>query len=331
MLTKETCHGQYPFLHRSVCHVCTTALILSAALAAGAAPLAVNEAPAQANEWGFRPFDGQRSEVNPPAFSWRPQQGKNISYILEVSAAPDFSKVQYRIEELSYNVHCPPQSLPNGTWYWRFAYRTADGQQSAWSSTRSFSVDGDSAILPLPTRAELMSRVPTTHPRLFIRPEQLGELRQRAQTDLKPIFDNLCRQCDAMLANPPPTAEPQKYPLGMVRNSDEWRTLWWGNRMYTIKALDGAATLAFTCLVGGKDEYGQLAKRILMDCAKWEPKGATGYRYNDEAGMPFNSRFARTYSYVYDLLSEEERAQCRNLMRIRGEEMYRHLCPRHLW
>ncbi|NMA47871.1 MAG: DUF4962 domain-containing protein [Lentisphaerae bacterium] len=311
-------------------HVCTTALILGAALVVGAEPPSVNEAPAQANEWGFRPIDGQRSEVNPPAFSWRPQD-KARSYILDVSATPDFSSSQYHAEELSYNVHCPPQSFPGGTWYWRFAYRTGDGRQSSWSSTRSFSVDEDSAILPLPTRAELMSRVPTTHPRLFIRPEQLGELRQRAQTDLKPIFDNLCRQCDAMLAKPPPTEEPSKYPLGMVRNSDEWRGIWWGNRVYTIKALDGAATLAFTRLIGGKDEYGQLAKRILMDCAKWDPKGATGYRYNDEAGMPYNSRFARTYSYVYDLLSEEERAECRDLMRIRGEEMYRHLFPRHLW
>ena len=307
-----------------------TALIIGTALTAGAAAPPVNEAPAQANEWGFRPTDGQRSEVNPPAFSWRPQ-GKDVSYILEVATAPDFSSSHYRVEDLRYNVHCPPQGFPTGTWHWRFAYRTNDGQQSPWSSTRSFSVDADSATQPLPTRAELVSRVPTAHPRIFIRPEQLADLRQRAQTDLKPIFDSLCKQCDAMLAKPPPTAEPPKYPEGMVRNSDEWREIWWGNRVYTMKALDGAATLAFTRLIGGKDEYGQLAKRILMDCAQWDPKGATGYRYNDEAGMPYNSRFARTYSYVYDLLSEDERAQCRDLMRSRGEEMYRHLFPRHLW
>ena len=96
-------------------------------------------------------------------------------------------------------------------------------------------------------------------------------------------------------------------------------------------ALDGAATLGFTRLLGGKDEYGQLAKRILLDCLRWDPKGATGYLYNDEAGMPYNTRTARTYSFVYDLLSDEERAECRRVMKIRGEEMYRHLYPRHLW
>ena len=107
--------------------------------------------------------------------------------------------------------------------------------------------------------------------------------------------------------------------------------IWWGYRTYTIAALDGAATLAFTRLVGGKEEYGQLARRILMECARWDPKGSTGYRYNDEAGMPYNWGFSRTYTFVYDLLTDEERATCRQVMKTRGDEMYRHLYPRHLW
>ena len=91
----------------------------------------------------------------------------------------------------------------------------------------------------------------------------------------------------------------------MKRGSPEWKKLWWGNRTYTIAALDGAATLAFTRLLGGKEEYGQLAKRILLDCAEWDPQGATGYRYNDEAGMPYAYYFSRTYTFVHDLLTEE--------------------------
>ena len=101
--------------------------------------------------------------------------------------------------------------------------------------------------------------------------------------------------------------------------------------MYTIAALDGAATLGFTRLLGGKEEYGQLAKRILLDCAAWDPHGATGYRYNDEAGMPYAYYFSRAYTYLYDLLSDEERQRCRDVMTARGREMYEHLCPRHLW
>jgi hypothetical protein len=95
--------------------------------------------------------------------------------------------------------------------------------------------------------------------------------------------------------------------------------------------LNGAATLAFTRLLGGQERYGLEAKRILTECAKWDPKGSTGYIYNDEAGMPYNYYFSRTYTFINDLLSEEEKQICQRVMKIRGDEMYRHLYPRHLW
>ncbi|MBN2270964.1 MAG: DUF4962 domain-containing protein, partial [Sedimentisphaerales bacterium] len=141
----------------------------------------------------------------------------------------------------------------------------------------------------------------------------------------------LVKECQRLVARPPATEEPPKYPPGTVSNSDPWREIWWGNREYTIKALNGAATLAFTRLIGGEEKYGQEAKRILLECAKWDPKGSTGYRYNDEAGMPYNYYFSRTYTFVNDLLSEAEKEICRRVMKVRGDEMYNHLCPRHLW
>jgi hypothetical protein len=148
---------------------------------------------------------------------------------------------------------------------------------------------------------------------------------------MKDRYKDLVARCDELLAAPPPTSEPKKYPADMKRGSQEWKKLWWGNREYTIRALDGAATLGFTRLLGGKEEYGQMAKRILLECAEWDPKGATGYRYNDEAGMPYAYYFSRTYSFVHDLLTEDERETCRRVMKVRGDEMYQHLFPRHLW
>jgi len=47
--------------------------------------------------------------------------------------------------------------------------------------------------------------------------------------------------------------------------------------------------------------------------------------------MPYNWAFSRTYTFVHDLLTDEERALCRQVMKARGDEMYRHLYPRHLW
>ena len=205
------------------------------------------------------------------------------------------------------------------------------GRATRWSRPYRFKVAQDAAALPLPARNDLLARIPRKHPRLFLRPEDLPRLRGLVKGELAAPYRELVKTCEKLLKNPPPTAEPPKYPPGTVSHSEAWRKIWWGNRTYTVRALHGAATLAFTRLLDGNDHYGQLARRILLECARWDPKGATGYRYNDEAGMPYAYHFARTYTFVHDLLSEEERALCGRVMTVRGREMYRHLCPRHLW
>ena len=290
----------------------------------------VNDAPKAAGEWGFRPADGKTIKVTPPGFTWRPQKDAQ-EYEIQCSRDSDFSNIQYQAKAIEYNVHTPPRTFSPGRWFWRFRFSHDDGSTSEWSRVREFTIAESASSLPLPIKDELLARIPEAHPRLFVRPEQIPELRKRAQGDLKDRFDELVKSSEKILANPPDTTEPPRYPEGMKRKSEGWRKMWWGNRTYTIKALNGAATLAFTRLIGGKDEYGQLAKDILLECAKWDPKGSTGFRYNDEAGMPYNYYFARTYTFVHDLLSKEEREACCKLMAVRGEEMYHHLYPRHLW
>ena len=82
----------------------------------------------------------------------------------------------------------------------------------------------------------------------FLRPEDLPRLRQLAKGKLRDRYRELVARCERLLADPPPTTEPRKYPPTMVRGTPEWKALWWGNRTYTIAALDGAATLGFTRL-----------------------------------------------------------------------------------
>ncbi len=298
--------------------------------AAATAALTLDERPAGDDEWGYRPAAGAVSEVDPPSFSWRPQK-EIVSWQLQCARGEGFETVAYEADDLEFSVHCPPQCFAPGVYTWRYRGVDKDGRTTNWSRSRTFTIADRAVKTPMPVRKELLGRVPQTHPRLFVRPEELPRLRKLAQGPLSDRYAGLVRRCERLLADPPATQQPRKYPSGMVRGSQEWKKLWWGNRTYTIAALDGAATLGFTRLLGGKDEYGQLAKRILLDCAEWDPVGATGYRYNDEAGMPYAYYFARTYSFVHDLLTEEERRICRRVMEVRGNEMYRHLCPRHLW
>jgi hypothetical protein len=304
-------------------------LMLFVGVAAGA--VRFDDRPGGPGEWGFRPAPDRESRRNPPSFVWRPQR-KAAAYELQASQDPSFDSVDYRAEGMTYNCHCPPKPLTSGPWHWRVRFATAEGKVSAWSKTRSFSVGAGAVVFPMPEREELLSRVPKEHPRLFVRPEQLPKLRQLAQDQRQGIYENLARQCERLLKKPPSTEEPPRYGEKTERLSEEWRKTWWGNRVRTIRVLNGAATLAFTRLLGGREEYGQLARRLLLDAAEWDPKGSTGYRYNDEAGMPYAYYFARSYTFLHDTLSEDERRRCREVMAIRGKEMYAHLTGRrHLW
>jgi hypothetical protein len=289
----------------------------------------LDERPVEPGEWGYRPAAGDVSLVNPPSFSWRPQTG--MKWEIQCPEDAEFEKIEYKVSGVEFNVHCPPRTFEPGTYTWRYRGRDNKGRLTNWSKSRKFTIANDAKAMPLPARDELIARIPKSHPRLFMRPENLDRLRKSARGNMKAEYDDLVKSCERILARPPATVEPAKYPEGTIRNSDPWRKIWWGNRTYTIRALNSAATLAFTRLLGGKEEYGIEAKRILLECAKWDPKGSTGYRYNDEAGMPYNYYFSRTYTFVNDLLSEEEKNLCRKVMKVRGDEMYQHLCPRHLW
>src|SRR5690606_27500856 len=139
------------------------------------------------------------------------------------------------------------------------------GKRTNWSEPRTFSIAEDAVQMPLPPREQLLKRIPDEHPRLFVRPEQLPQLRKLAKGRLRDAFTRLEARCDKLVANPPSTEEPPKYGPDVVSRSEQWRKIWWGNRTHTIAALEGAATLAFTRLINDNDEYGQLAKKILLE------------------------------------------------------------------
>ncbi|MCK4291574.1 MAG: DUF4962 domain-containing protein [Planctomycetes bacterium] len=309
----------------------TVALVslLLAQVPAAAVQRKLDERAAEPGEWGYRPGEGAVSQVNPPSFSWRPDTG--LTWEIECARDAKFRKIEYRAKDIEFNVHCPPRAFEPGVYSWQYRGKDGKGRYTNWSKSRKFTIASDAAAMAMPGRGELISRIPKGHPRLFMRPENLGRLRGLARGKMKAEYEKLVKESERLIARPPATKEPQKYPEGTVRGSEAWREIWWGNRTYTIRALNGAATLAFTRLLGGQEKYGLEAKRILMECAKWDPKGSTGYRYNDEAGMPYAYYFSRTYTFVNDLLSEKEKEICRRVMKVRGDEMYGHLHPRHLW
>ena len=292
------------------------------------AEIPLEEPAASPSQWGYRPADNMYPDVNPPSFSWLPSRNV-VRWEIEVlrHTGDGQTMAVHRADNLEWPVYTPPITIESGDYAWRYRGFDKDGNATNWSKSRSFVVGESTKIMPLPLRDELLARIPGQHPRLFVRPEWLDRYRELAKNELKEDFAAIKKRCDTLLENPPVSEEPPKYQPGNTYKEE--LDTWWGNRVKTIAVLENAALLAFAWQVDGDEKYAKLSHDLLMAAAEWDPIGATGYRYNDEAGMPYNYHFSRTYSLLNPFLSEEERQQCREVMTVRGREMFNHLCPRH--
>ena len=306
-------------------------LLLAASSVSMGAPAAFDDRPAAPNEWGARPAADSVSEETPPSFVWRPQR-RALSYELQYARRPDFSDA-VTVTGLVRTVHRPAAPFAAGKWSWRVrAVINGAKQPTKWTVARDFTIATNAWKCPLPPKDELFARIPSGHPRLFMRPETLKEYRAGLNTTYSNEWSHLRFVCRNLMKHPPSTEEPPLYSGDeLTRLSESWKKRWWGNGMISIKATQAMSQLAFRWLLDDDRESGDLAKRMLLDMLKWNPKGASGYRYNDEAGMPYFAYTARTYTFLHDMLSEDERAACRNVMATRGDEMFRHLFPRILW
>ena len=146
--------------------------LLLVSTAAVAEPVQLDERPAGDDQWGYRPADDSVVEVTPPGFCWRPQKNM-VTWELECGQGDHFDRIVYRADDIAMNVHCPPRVLPPGVYAWRYRGRDEHGAATPWSQTRSFTIPATATPMPLPSRDQLLARIPESHPRLFVRPEDL--------------------------------------------------------------------------------------------------------------------------------------------------------------
>ncbi|MCC6490525.1 MAG: DUF4962 domain-containing protein [Candidatus Hydrogenedentes bacterium] len=297
----------------------------------GAAGVELDQAPAEAGDWGYHPEDGGMSAVDPPAFSWRPTKGVS-TYTVQIAADAAF---QSRVREqtgITWNTWCADKPLGPGTYHWRYRGAVESGGTTEWSVVRSFTVPDDAAVSPQPSLPDLLARMPQGHPRLMFRQEDIGHLKELAAGPLAQRWQALLQQAEKLLKTPPDASEPPKYPEGTEFKGEAWKKIWWGNRVRAIAAADGAATLGFVYRLTGDERYAQASRDLLMAIAAWDPEGSTQYKYNDEAAMPLLYMTSRAYDWAYPVLSEADRGAIIAMMRVRGSQCFNHLTKaNHLW
>ncbi len=281
------------------------AALLSSAGVGAAQPQVENRAP-EPGEIGYLPPHGEPAQFNPPSLAWLHEKPAQ-TYTVEWSRHADFSQA-VTITNLPFNCYTHYVPLEPGEYYWRYRFVTARGEISTWSHTRRFILDGNAIVFPMPSREERRARVPASHPRLFVRPEELPRLRAAAAQAQRREFDRLRAQADRLLGQPL-VPEPTERGTATIKTNLTLLQNWWANRVQTLRACEEAETVAFVYLITGERKYGEEARRRILDLAAWNPDGETNFRWNCEAAKPLLHRLSRAYDWAWAALTESDRAR----------------------
>jgi hypothetical protein len=300
-------------------------------------PLVVHPAPAA----------GDTVFTDPPGFNWLPEEGSR-GFILEISSDPRFAQSEKLLKEaagrgslvpgsldsspvvvssgsswlvsgLPMPLHRPSFTLGEGDWYWRWRCVFSPQEVSPPSAARRFKVSPNSLEYKVPPLKELFARIPKSHPRLFIRPEQLDSLRGLLETSQphKRLYQRIAAYADTLLQLPI-NQEPPPFPDDRQFRYPLWRDY------YDLARKSGQVLdfLGFCYMMTGQSKYSDRAKDWLLTFASWDLEGTSSMSYNDEVAMPILLNGARAYDWIYDALSQSERETIRKMLVARAEQAY---------
>jgi hypothetical protein len=289
---------------------------LGLALAASAAAPQVSNRPPKPDEVGYRPPEGSAVRLNPPSFIWLHEKDA-ATYTVQWSPRADFAGAA-TASNFVWNTYTHNQPLAAGKYFWRYRYTTAKGAVAGWSAVRSVTVPATATVFPMPTRAQQRASVPATHPRLFLRPDDLPRLRELAKGkgDAAKKFAEIRKAADRAIAAGP-TPEPIHRGSATDKENDDAVKYWWPNREQTSKACAEAENIAFTWMITGEKKYAEAARQWVLHLTAWDPDGPTNFKLNCEAGKVMLYRPARAYDWAWDTLSEADHAKVRAAMQRR--------------
>lgn len=270
-----------------------------------------------------RPLDGENLDVSPPGFCWWPAGARGrVRYRLKIVDAA--GTTAYESPMIDDPAHAPTQVLPGGKYTWTVDAIDRAGKTCDTRKSQSFTIAAGAYAQPWVPAKELLARVPREHPRLIFTKAALAEIRATLSTTRKEAFDALARQAQGALKLKPP-AEPDydKLTDASERRMAYQDTFGELRRYHT----DGMVALALMHLLSGERKYGDLSKAILLGAAEWDPEGVSSVmgKYGDEVGLGLVKSCAQTYDWIYDILSDSERAKVQKMLVARADQMLRRL------
>lgn len=258
-----------------------------------------------------KPQDNYIAQINPPGFSWLPIDTA-ISYRLKVINEKS-RKTVLNVDDIHDNVFVPRDILPPADYTWTVEAFGKQGEVLARRRPYHLTIPAVLIEQPFPDIESLLASVPDKHPRLIFLRDQLPQIQATLASKRKNAWKRLKATADACLNIPTPDPpeydkydREKEYTLRRLEYKHSYR----GLRVAIDKALQ---SLSLAWLMTSDKKYAEAAKRILLEVATWDPAGITSVQHSgfDEVGLSLARCTHRAYDWLYDALSEDERALVR--------------------
>ncbi len=264
-----------------------------------------------------RPRDDTRPGTNPPVFAWKPPEGQE-SWGLVVARDPGLRDVALQVDDLTDPMFLPERAFEPGRYFWAW---TCQGERA---ETFEFDIGADAVVLEVPPADLWPARLPMDHPRIYVRPEDIDELRASREGIRAQAWGEVQALADELLGESHQIEEPPFLP---DRNVDydaffrTWLPILWGSRRF----VKGAELLALAYLASGEREYARAACERMASISRWDPEGSSHIAHNDEAHMSVTWDGSKVVDWVWDEFTDSERALVIEQFRRRGEITYEHI------
>ena len=264
-----------------------------------------------------QPRDGTTPGTNPPVFAWKPLTDGS-RYQLQVARDESFAGRCIDLTDLRETAHLPERALAPGRYFWRWAA----GEDE--SEVFTFEITPQSVMLEVPSVSEWLRRLPGSHPRIYIRPEDVAELRESRHAPRAEQWKRLQAEADRVLAETHEIEEPPYLPNRATDYEAFFRAfldVMWASRRF----VRGAELMALAYLTSGEAQYARAACQRLVSICLWDPEGSSYLGHNDEAHMPIIWHGPSACDWVWDQFTDEERTRVIEHLRRRGQLTYDHM------
>lgn len=270
----------------------------------------------------YAPTEATEIVENPPRFTWLPVIEDGALYALRLSTDPSYPAGDtLTFSGIALNFFTPDTVLTPGVWHWSYAQCDGAGKPlTGWSSSRQFTLAEGLPETPLVSRAARYDSTTKAHPRLWLNPDRLAQFRKDVAADPAHCAWSVFYEKSVLpWMDVDLMTEPAGYP-DHKRTAPVWRATYiqLQEMWYAIRhlAIGGAVT--------GNAEMTAKAKAQLLETASWNPMGITSRSYTDEWAYRVTNALAWGYDWLYDELSEDERATVRAALRERTRDIAEH-------